>query len=79
MDTFYKEHYYEDRHKEHYYGDRYKEHFYGDNTAAYCNPVGKIAKKVVCWSVFLTIWHYRINKNALLRTAFWRFCPLESL
>jgi len=35
--------------------------------------VGKIAEKAVCKSVFMTIWH---NKNALLQTVFWRFCPL---
>jgi len=43
-------------------------------------PVGKVADKAVCRSVFLTIWHCILNveltKNALLQTDLWRFCPL---
>jgi len=38
------------------------------------NKMGKIAEKAVCRSVFLTNWH--CNLSALLRTVFWRFCPL---
>jgi len=34
------------------------------------SPVGKIAEKAVCRSVFLTTWHCIFNKNGLLRTVF---------
>jgi len=39
--------------------------------------INKIAKKAVYRSVFLTIWHFefRINKNALLLTAFFSILP----
>jgi len=42
---------------------------------------GQNSRKAVCRSVFLTwygtvFWECRINKNALLQTAFLRFCPL---
>jgi len=44
------------------------------------HPVGKIAEKAVCGSVFLPIWHCilsdELTQNALLQTPFWRFCPL---
>jgi len=46
-------------------------------------PVGKIAEKAVCRSVFLTIWYcilsVELTKNAHLQTVFcffWWFCPL---
>jgi len=36
-------------------------------------PVGKIAEKAVCKSVFLTIW--QLTKNALIHTVFLVFLP----
>jgi len=42
-------------------------------------PVGKIAEKAVCKSVFLTIWHCNVSaeltKNALIHTVFLVFLP----
>jgi len=41
-----------------------------------CFPVGKIAEKAACRSVFLTrhcIWSDELTKNALLQTVFWRW------
>jgi len=42
-------------------------------------PVGKIAEKAVCKSVFLTIWHCilsaELTKHALLQTAFSAILP----
>jgi len=48
------------------------------------HPVGNIAEKAVCRSVFLECifdnmalyFDCRINQNALLQTVFWRFCLL---
>jgi len=40
------------------------------------HPVGKIAEKAVCRSVLALYFECRINKNALLQTVFWWFCPL---
>jgi len=47
------------------------------------NPVGKIPEKAVCRSVFECIFdnmalynECQINKKALFRTVFWRFCTL---
>jgi len=42
--------------------------------------VGKIAKKAVCKSVFLTPWHCNLSaeltKTHPFRLFFWRFCRL---